>query len=120
MACKYIYKEKEYSKEELMNILKNDSTLNNLSVQTFRSIATKSPNLDMIEKSIKLMQQRKTDAINLKKTVKNSNLSKEEKIAKTAEYDEIIKDANESIKGLSTVDGSKKLNFILSMAENDC
>ena len=119
MACKYIYKEKEYSKEELMNILKNDSTLNNLSVQTFRSIATKSPNLDMIEKSIKLMQQRKTDAINLKKTVKNSNLSKEEKIAKTAEYDEIIKDANESIKGLSRVDASKKLNFILSMAEND-
>jgi hypothetical protein len=119
MACKYIYKEKEYSKEELIGILKNDGTLNNLSVQTFRSIVTKSPTLDITEKSIKLMQQRKIDAINLKKSVMNSDLSKKEKIKKVVEYEDIINDANESIKNLQTITPTKKLNFILSMAEND-
>ena len=112
MACKYIYKEKEYSKEELIGILKNDGTLNNLSVQTFRSIVTKSPTLDITEKSIKLMQQRKIDAINLKKSVMNSDLSKKEKIKKVVEYEDIINDANESIKNLQTITPTKKLNFI--------
>lgn len=119
MACKYIYKGNEYSKEELIEILKNDQTLNNLSVREFRSIATKPKTADIISNSITLMQQRKTDAINLKKTVKNSNLSKEEKIAKIVQYDRIIQQANETIKQLSQVPQSKKVDLILTMAEND-
>lgn len=119
MACKYVYNEKEYSKEELLEILKNDNILNDMSIGKFRSIATKNKTIDIISDSITLMQQRKTDAINLKKTIKNSNLPKKEKIKKIVEYDEIIENTNESIKALKRVTPSKMLDTILSMAEND-
>ena len=119
MACKYIYKGAEYSKEELMSLLKRDDVLNSMSMLELRSIATKPKSADIISDSIKLMQNRKTDAINMKKTIMNTNMSKNEKIKNIAKYDNIIKHANETIKSLSNVSASKKLDLILKMAEDD-
>jgi hypothetical protein len=119
MACKYVYKEQEYSKEELLEILKNDSALADMSILKLRSVTTKPKTNKIISDSVILMQQRIKDAINLRNTVKNSNLSKEEKIKKIVEYDKIIDNAKESRKSLEAVTPSKLLNTILSMAEND-
>jgi hypothetical protein len=119
MACKYLYEGSEYSKEELLEVLKRDDKLNKLSLLELRSITTKPKTSDIISKSVTLMQQRKIDAINMKKTIKNSNMSRQEKINNIVKYDKIIEEANETIKNLKTVTPSKKLSLILTTAEND-
>jgi hypothetical protein len=119
MSCKYIYLGQEYSKEELLESLKRNGTLNNLSFRELRSIVTSPKPNDIVTKSIRLMNQRKTDAINKKKAVQQSGLSKKEKIEKIVNYDKIIKEANESIKHLAKVGPGTTLDLILSMAEND-
>jgi hypothetical protein len=119
MACKYVYNGEEYSKEELLDILKRDNALNNMSMVELRSITTKPKTSDIISKSVTVLQQRKSDAINMKKTIKNSNASKEEKIKDIYKYDQIIEQANEAINNLKIVTPSKKLNLILTTAEND-
>jgi hypothetical protein len=120
MACKYTYKGREFSKDELIKQLASDGFtefggLNNI----YKSIATtkKKKMSDLLSDTNLMLKQRYRDANNMLQAINNdATLSKAEKFTKKAEYKKIMREISKTISDLNDADVDKQVDFILGQA----
>ena len=120
MACKYTYKEKEYSQEELINSIATGLFQEN-PIDIFKSVATqkKQKQSDIVQDTITVFYQRKKQAEDVIQAIKNSKDSNDVKLKKTAYYKGIINRTKDSIKTLLEETADKQLDLILGQAQID-
>lgn len=120
MACKYIYNEKEYTKEELISGIATGLFQQN-PVDIFKSVATqkKQKQSDIVKDTVTVLYQRKKQAEDVMQAIKSSNISNEDKLKKRAYYKAILNRTTDSIKSLLETDADKQLDFILNLAKID-
>lgn len=121
MACRYIYQDREYTKEEMIETLVNDLFTSPSGMNILRSIAsTKSASSsDFISTTVKMLNQRYLDAKNMVQAIKNSDATKEEKLKKTAIYKNIMTKTNQARKELLATAIHKQLDYVFDQAIAD-
>lgn len=120
MACKYNYNGNLYTQQELVEELSN-VLFNNLSEgHVFKSISTKkAEKSEIVSETVKMLNQRYSDAKNMLQAVKTSSDTKEEKLKKVAYYKNIMEKTNADRRKLLELSTDKQLDYILNYALAD-
>ena len=121
MACRYIYQDREYTKDEMIENLVNELFTSSQGMGVLRSIASKksTSSSDFISTTVKMLNQRYMDAKNMLQAIKNSDASKEEKLKKTAIYKNIMEKTNQARKELLSTAIHKQLDYVFDQALAD-
>lgn len=121
MACKYIYRGVEYTKEQLVELIMDNALYGATTSSIFKSVGTqpRQAGSQVYRDTMTLLYQRKADAENIIKALQLSKESPEEKVKKKAFYRNVIRGINKQISEVREQDADKQLDAILDIALQD-